>query len=123
MPYIVSSSEVSYRGFKFKTLVVPSTFNLYTIFSPFPANCPKVSRAIDVRAPTFASILFLHSQMLLSTAKPPPLCTFGKVLRGPLCPARPADLGGEEGLQSNCVVVLLIVGAVHKCYTTAPGGP
>jgi hypothetical protein len=31
-------------------------------------------------------------------------------------------LGREEGFQSNCVVVLLIVGAVYKCYTPAPVG-
>jgi hypothetical protein len=51
-----------------------------------------------------------------STAKPAPLGTSEKWLRGSMRPATHTYLAGEESLQCNCVVVLLIVGAVYKGY-------
>lgn len=35
-------------------------------------------------------------------------------------PATPSYLGGEVGVQCNCVVVLLIVGAVYEGYPSPP---
>jgi hypothetical protein len=43
-------------------------------------------------------------------------------LRGSVRPAVPTSLGRKVSLQRNCVVVLLIVGTVHKCHRAAPIG-
>jgi hypothetical protein len=79
------------------------------------------SRRFEFVFQLFPSILFLHSQFL-SKAKPAPPCTASKRLRGSVRLVRLPYLGRQEDLKSNCVVVLLIVGAIYKGYPAFPVG-
>jgi hypothetical protein len=78
MPYIVSSSEVSYTSFKFKPFVVLLLLTIHNLFALIVRQARGYQDQFDVRVPTLGSVFFLAFVLLLSIAKTLPLAPPGK---------------------------------------------
>jgi hypothetical protein len=101
MPYIVSSSEVSFHD-------------------PNGAQCLEAEAGLQVRSEFVSTTplsFFLPGSLF--NRELASLCTSEKYLRGSTRPVTPNYLARQKGFESNRIVVLLIVRAVYQSYRPA----